>query len=356
MVASTVEKGGPLAPSAAMTIELVRIKTDQQYPILMPTLFPRDLATREKPYVTLAPMWAAFGDLKHNMSPAIDGDAFASALRTSSLHAPPTVTVSTASAAPQRHNSRLTRPSHTVSILSHAHSRRDPFSVDYGIWLFDDKDYAIVCTVTNHMVDTNLSLWTPLLTEDARRQACIQYSGRCCNCGPTEHSLRWCPATFTNDFSLLNPEFATHDADGFMFETWKERMRRWRRRGPNRRHQGNGRCNTSGSGNSRSHNRGFFSAPQGNSGGTAPAANFVAAASHPLAPLARPQPYRLRLPRVMALRSRVTPTHTPADQVRFRYHLLLPRDGSKTVPRPYHCLRHHPTDAPLLLQLTPTNR
>ena len=26
-----------------------------------------------------------------------------------------------------------------------------------------------------------------------------------------------------------------------MSETWKERMRRWRRRGPNRRHQGNGR-------------------------------------------------------------------------------------------------------------------
>ena len=43
------------------------------------------------------------------------------------------------------------------------------------------------------MVNTNLSLWTPLLTDSARRQACIQYSGRCCNCGSSEHSLRWCP-------------------------------------------------------------------------------------------------------------------------------------------------------------------
>ena len=45
VVASTVEKGGPLAPSATMAIELVRIRTTQQYPTLMPTLFPGDRAT-----------------------------------------------------------------------------------------------------------------------------------------------------------------------------------------------------------------------------------------------------------------------------------------------------------------------
>ena len=91
-------------------------------------------------------------------------------------------------------------------------------------------------------------------------------------------------------FFLLNPEFATHDADGSMFETCKERMRRWRRRSPNRRHQDNGRRNTSGSGNSRSHNRGSSSAPQGNSSRTTPAANFAAAASQPLAPSSAPGP------------------------------------------------------------------
>ena len=220
VVASTVEKGGPLAPSAAMAIELVRIRTAQQYPMVMPTLFPGDLATREKPYVTLASMWTAFGDLKHNMLPAIDGDAFASAPQASSLHAPPTVAVSAAPAAVSwRHNSRPTRSSQTVLNVLHVHSRREPFSVDYGLWFFDARDYAIVCIVTNHMANTNLSLWTPLLTEDARRHACIQYSARCCNCGSTEHSLRWCSATVTNVFSLLNPEFATHDADGSMFET-----------------------------------------------------------------------------------------------------------------------------------------
>ena len=48
VVASTVEKGGPLAPSAEMAIELVHIRTVQQYPMLMPTLFPGELATRPR--------------------------------------------------------------------------------------------------------------------------------------------------------------------------------------------------------------------------------------------------------------------------------------------------------------------
>ena len=76
----------------------------------------------------------------------------------------------------------------------------------------------------------------------------------------------------------------------------------------------------------------------------------------PRAPLALAQPSRLLLRCVMAMRFRVTPTQTPADQVRSRCHLLLLRDGSTTVPHRYPCLRHYPTDAPLLLQLTPTHR
>ena len=292
VVASTVEKGGPLAPSSAMAIELVRIRTAQQYPMLMPTLFPGDLATREKPYITLASMWTAFNDLKHSMSPAIDGDAFASAARASGSHALPTVAVPAASTAvSQRHYGRPPRPSHSVSNTSHTHSRRDPFRVDYGLWPFDDKDYDIVCTVTNHMINTNMSLWTPLLTADARRQACIQHSGRCCNCGSTEHSLRWCSSPFANVFSLLNPEFATHDKDGSLFESWKESMRQWRRRNPNRKRQGNGRRNASGYNNSRSHYQSNGNPHyQGNSNGPPLRTHFAAAAPQLLAPSSAPGP------------------------------------------------------------------
>ena len=139
VVASTVEKSGPLAPSATMAIELVRIRTAQQYPTLMPTLFPGDRATRENPYASLALMWTAFADLKHNTSPAINGDAFASAPQVPSSHAPPPINAPTASVtAPQRYNSRPSRPSHSISNVSPFHSRRDPFRIDYGIWPFED--------------------------------------------------------------------------------------------------------------------------------------------------------------------------------------------------------------------------
>ena len=45
-----------------------------------------------------------------------------------------------------------------------------------------------MCTVANNIVNTDSSLWTPLLSEDARGQAYVQYSGRCCICGSTGHS------------------------------------------------------------------------------------------------------------------------------------------------------------------------
>ena len=160
--------------------------------------------------------------------------------------------------------------------MSNIHSRHDPFAVDYGLWPFDDTDYDIVCTVTNSTMRTNLSLWTPLLIEDARRNACAQYRGRCCNCGCTDHSLRWCPLPFKNVFSLLNPEFATLDSDGSMFETWKRKMRNWRRKGPQRRHPGNGKRHTSDNAPARPHNPGHPPATLGNFAGTPPALSTTA--------------------------------------------------------------------------------
>ena len=290
VVASTVEKGGPLALSVTIAIELVRIQTAKQYSTLMPTLFPGDLATREKPYASLASMWTAFSDLKHNTSPAIDCDAYSSRPQASSPIATPTVTVPAASAAGSQRYARLARPSHTVSNVDHVHSCRDPFRIDYVLWPFDDRDYAIVCTVTNQMANTNLSLWTPLLTDSARRQACIQYSGCCCSCGSSEHSLRWCPAPFTNTFSLLNPDFATQDADGSKFEIWKDRMRWWRRRGSNSRSQGNGRRPTPDNGNSQHHSRGPPPHQQCNSSGLSHATSVAAVPIHPATPLSAKAP------------------------------------------------------------------
>ena len=49
VLASTVENGALLAPSSNMAIELVRIRMAQQHPMLMPTLFPDDLANYRAP-------------------------------------------------------------------------------------------------------------------------------------------------------------------------------------------------------------------------------------------------------------------------------------------------------------------
>ena len=246
VVASTVDKGGPLAPSPEMAMGLIRIRTAQHYPMLMLTLFPGNLATRERPYASPATLWTMFSHLKHNTSPAIDGDVFAPAPQNSSsyAHSPSGSPITS----PHRNSRRAGRQdaAHGVFNVSQTHSRRDPFSLDYGLGPFDGRDYEIVYTMTNNILNTELSLWTPLLSEDARRQACVQYRGRCSNCGSTEHSLRWCPAPFKNTFSLLNPEFGTRDPDGSVFETWKIRMRRWRQNAPSRGRQGNNRHNGSG--------------------------------------------------------------------------------------------------------------
>ena len=203
-------------------MELIRIRTAQQYPMLMPTLFTGILATLERPYDSLATLWTVFAKLKHNTSPTIDGDAFTSPHQSLNSLTHNMATPSGSPISSPHCNMRRTGRqdvAHGVFNVSLTHSRRDSFSVEYGLWLFDDRDYDIVCTVTNNVVNTDLSLWTPLLSKDARRQACVQYKGRCCNCGSTEHSLRWCPAPFENTFSLLNPEFGTHNFDGSVFET-----------------------------------------------------------------------------------------------------------------------------------------
>ena len=63
-----------------------------------------------------------------------------------------------------RNTRRNVRPDSTHGVLnvSPIHSRRYSFHVD-------DLDYDTACTVINNIVKTDLSLWMPGLSEDARR-------------------------------------------------------------------------------------------------------------------------------------------------------------------------------------------
>ena len=299
-------------------MELIRIRTAQKYPMLMPTLFLGNLATRKRPYDSLATLWTVFAHLKHNTSPVIDGDAFSPANKGLSSYTHHVAASSNSPiTSPNRSTHRFGRqdtapgvfnlfnpfPSRSVRRRLWPMTLRRPrlrhslhvvfffsfffFNLTYSRWtsslpscLWSRRIFPSlpgscltiflsrckVSTLTtrqpmvefylltfprfplrkkeqkfyfgknrthdfrtsrcadylldhsgddkNHILNTDLCLWTPLLSEDARRQACVLYKGRCCNCGSTEHSLRWSPAPFRNTFSLLNPVSGTHDPDG----------------------------------------------------------------------------------------------------------------------------------------------
>ena len=52
------------------------ICVNEQFPSLMPTLYPGSMATGPKPYASLDKMWKVFGDLSNNKTPAVNGERF----------------------------------------------------------------------------------------------------------------------------------------------------------------------------------------------------------------------------------------------------------------------------------------
>ena len=63
-----------LAPGVDVVLEVVRMAVDEQFPSLMPTLFPGSMARGPKPFASLDEMWRAFSDLSNNKTPAINGE------------------------------------------------------------------------------------------------------------------------------------------------------------------------------------------------------------------------------------------------------------------------------------------
>ena len=65
-----------LAPGVDVVLEVVRMAVNEQFPSLMPILYPGSMATDPKPYATLDKMWNAFGDVSNNKTHAVNGDNF----------------------------------------------------------------------------------------------------------------------------------------------------------------------------------------------------------------------------------------------------------------------------------------
>ena len=63
-----------LAPGVDVVLEVVRMAVNEQFPSLMPALYPGSMATGPKPYASLNETWTAFGDLSNKKTPAINGE------------------------------------------------------------------------------------------------------------------------------------------------------------------------------------------------------------------------------------------------------------------------------------------
>ena len=74
LVSSVTGSERVLAPGTDVVLEVVRMAVNEQFPTLMPTLYPGSLATDPRPYASLDEMWKAFADLAHNKTPAVNGE------------------------------------------------------------------------------------------------------------------------------------------------------------------------------------------------------------------------------------------------------------------------------------------
>ena len=74
LVSAVMGSERTLAPGVDVVLEVVRMAVNEQFPTLMPTLYPCSMVTDPKPYASLDKMWQAFGDLANNKTPAVNGE------------------------------------------------------------------------------------------------------------------------------------------------------------------------------------------------------------------------------------------------------------------------------------------
>ena len=69
-----------LSPGTDVVLEVIRMAVNEQFPTLMPMLYPGSKAADPRPYALLDAMWRVFSDLAHNKTPAVNGEKYFSLL------------------------------------------------------------------------------------------------------------------------------------------------------------------------------------------------------------------------------------------------------------------------------------
>ena len=300
---------------------------NEQFPSLMPTLYPGVLAAVSMAFGTSDAMWLALETLANIKAPAINRETYFSLLASS------TGARSSAPSGPRPDSIRCgqgrTLPQPPVWQTG-SHSNPPVINVykfipDYlDPWLdtasncgpLEEHPYAEAHAVCMSIQTEDPPLWSGLLSSSARAAALSENRGRFLNCHEDSHSLRQCRHPFHNLNGILNPDLATLGDDGVAFRRWQGRMTRHchenisrpnrhnhkkhrRRSGHSRgQHQGQGQRNRQGNGyNTHMRNEGTTS--------LTPAITVVVRSPLPLPP---------RLPhRGIATVPRIIRTVTPTD-------------------------------------------
>ena len=148
---------------------------NEQFPFMMPTLYPGSIATDPKLYASLVKMWKTFGDLTNNMTPAVNGDNCFS-LPVSYSGVPSSAPAGPWPACHGRGQSRV--PSQTPSwqagssnnpIVMSVNDLTDPWTDNTSkCWPHEEHHYAEVFAVCASFRTDDPPPWSALLSPSAR--------------------------------------------------------------------------------------------------------------------------------------------------------------------------------------------
>lgn len=234
LVTTSVGEGRPLRPSADIPMELVRLRTAQQYPTPMLTLYLRGDAAIESLFSTFDEKWLSFNALVQNTTPAISGNAFPPLLSSASATPgeeprlprprPPhscttriTGVVRALRRGARRRGSVMNVSHTTEDNPTHGH---DPFEALCDP-PFDERAYDIVFAVS-----TSINTRDPPIVLDPAALGFRHRPGT-----PPSHNtepgnfLKHCGTGWENAFQLLNPSIGQNNDGSRLFERWQQRMR-----------------------------------------------------------------------------------------------------------------------------------
>ena len=192
--------------------KVVWMAVNEQFPTLMPTLYPGSKVTDPRPYASLDAMWRAFSNLAHNNTPAVNGKIF-------SLPVSSTGAWSFSPSGPRpadhgRGQGRVSSQSRSWQTGYSYHPTVMPTDDSSDPWLdhtsncrpLEEHHYTECFAVSASFKTDDRPPWSGLLSPSTRGDALRENRGICLNYHETSHSFKHCRHPFVNASGCLNPK------------------------------------------------------------------------------------------------------------------------------------------------------